>query len=134
MERGVRQRRAGRRGVAAGRVVAVVEGVVQRAIAPRLLGIAMVVAVVSCGLALSARPASAASAKITICHRTHSTTNPYRKITVSQNAVQNARHGGHDLPNGPTNPAVYDPTFASPAKNKNWGDGIPGGEPPGGGA
>src|SRR4051794_35520316 len=100
----------------------------------RLLVAGLVAAILAGCIGMSARPAGAASGKITICHRTHSTTNPYRKITVSQNAVQNSRHGGHDLPNGPTNPAVYDPTFASPAKNKNWGDGIPGGEPPGGGA
>jgi SdrD B-like domain len=68
----------------------------------------------------------AASAKITICHRTHSTTNPYRRITVSQNAVQNNRHGGHDLPNGSTNPDVFDPTFDYQPNNKYWGDIIPG--------
>lgn len=35
--------------------------------------------------------------KVTICHRTHATTNPYRKITVSSNAVDGAL-------NGPTTP------------------------------
>jgi outer membrane protein OmpA-like peptidoglycan-associated protein len=71
-------------------------------------------------------PAAAASAKITICHRTHSTTNPYRRITVSQNAVTNARHGGHKVPNGSSNPAVYDSTFTYASNNKIWGDIIPG--------
>src|SRR3954447_26184055 len=87
----------------------------------RLLGGGLVVAILSCGVALTARPASAASAKITICHRTHSTTNPYRKITVSQNAVQNSRHGGHDLPNGSQNPAAYDFTFLYAPNNQYWG-------------
>ena len=72
--------------------------------------------------------AQAASSKITICHRTHSTTNPYRKITVSQNAVQNNRHGGHGLPNGSSNPAVFDPNFSYAPNNKYWGDVIPGGD------
>lgn len=70
----------------------------------------------------------AASSKITICHRTHSTTNPYRKITVNQNAVQNNRHGGHGLPVGSLNPAVFDPTFTYVSNNKYWGDIIPGGD------
>ena len=41
--------------------------------------------------AVSATPASAATppAKITICHRTGSTTNPFRRITVSSRAVTN---------------------------------------------
>ncbi|MCU1503352.1 MAG: hypothetical protein JWM12_2706, partial [Ilumatobacteraceae bacterium] len=76
----------------------------------------------------SSAPAEAASAKITICHRTHSTTNPYRKITVNQNAVQQGGHGGHDLPNGSANPAVYDSTFSYAPNNKYWGDIIPGGD------
>jgi hypothetical protein len=72
--------------------------------------------------------AQAASSKITICHRTHSISNPYRKITVSQNSVQPNRHGGHGLPNGSLNPAVFDPTFSYAANNKYWGDIIPGGD------
>src|SRR3954462_7698973 len=79
-------------------------------------------------MAWTAHPAEAASAKITICHRTHSTTNPYRKITVSNNAVQNAKHGGHDLPSGSANPDVYDSTFVYAPNNKYWGDVIPGGD------
>lgn len=41
--------------------------------------------------------ARAANPKVTICHRTHATTNPYRKITVSANAVDGEL-------NGPTTP------------------------------
>jgi len=44
---------------------------------------------------LSESPASAAvSAKHTICHRTASTTNPYRRITVSINAIYSGNSGG----------------------------------------
>lgn len=51
-------------------------------------------------------PAAAASAKVTICHRTHSVTNPYRRISVSGHAVtRNNGHKGH-------NAAVFDPGFA----------------------
>jgi hypothetical protein len=71
-------------------------------------------------------PVAEAAPTITICHRTHSETNPYRRITVSQSAVQAARHGGHDLPAGSSNPAVYDPTFTYAPNNKYWGDIIPG--------
>jgi|GEM_PF-2558593 len=74
----------------------------------------------------SSPDAAAASAKITICHRTHSTGNPYRRITVSQNAVQNARHGGHGLPAGSTNPAVFDASWPYTPNTKHWGDVIPG--------
>ncbi|HEX4981202.1 MAG TPA: SdrD B-like domain-containing protein [Ilumatobacteraceae bacterium] len=77
---------------------------------------------------LSPDAVEAASTKITICHRTHSTTNPYRRITVSQNSVQNAKHGGHGLPNGSVNPAVFDSTFSYASNNKYWGDVIPGGD------
>src|SRR5262245_20925469 len=89
---------------------------------------AMALAVLACGLAVTAGPAGASSAKIPICHRTHTTTNPYRKITVSNNAVQNSKHGGHDLPNGSSNPAVFDPNFSYAANNKYWADIIPGGD------
>ena len=72
-------------------------------------------------------PVAAASAKVTICHRTHSTTNPYRRITVSQSAItRNSGHGGHEAASG--NPAVFDATFSYQPNNKSWGDVIPGGD------
>ena len=40
------------------------------------------------------RARAALSAKHTICHRTASTTNPYRRITVSINAIYNGNSGG----------------------------------------
>jgi hypothetical protein len=36
---------------------------------------------------VGAESANAVSGKVTICHRTHSVTNPYRRITISGNAV-----------------------------------------------
>ena len=61
--------------------------------------------------------AQAAGEKTTICHRTSSHTNPYRRITVAQSAVINANgHRRHDGPlwveGGP----------------RGWGDVIPGAE------
>lgn len=68
---------------------------------------------------------------VTICHRTHSTTNPYVRITVDQNSVGsgNSKHGGgaHDLwatslYGSKPNPNVYDSTKTYPANDKKWGD------------
>ncbi|MFM8388630.1 MAG: hypothetical protein ACKOA5_05220, partial [Actinomycetota bacterium] len=65
--------------------------------------------------------ASAGSAKITICHRTRSVTNPYRRITVSQNSIQ--RNNGHGDHTG----GVFNTTAGYYNTNpKNWGDIIPG--------
>ena len=71
-------------------------------------------------------PIDAASGKITICHRTHATTNPYRLITVNQNAVQTRRHGSHTNSTSSSNPAVFDANFTYAPNNKIWGDVIPG--------
>ena len=91
----------------------------------------------------AARPAN--SAKVTICHRTSSVTNPYRRITVKQSSVvpqnQNSpatsKHGStsgaHNdwsttkFPNATEAPSVnvFDPTFTYPANDKNWGDIVP---------
>jgi len=40
----------------------------------------------------------------------------------------NGRHGGHGLPNGSSNPAVFDPNLVYESNNKYWGDVIPGGD------
>lgn len=58
---------------------------------------------------------------ITICHRTHSTTNPYRRITVGISAVNGSSTSDHTHHSG----ARYDPTYSYPANAKIWGDIIP---------
>ena len=70
--------------------------------------------------------------KVTICHRTHATTNPYVRITVSESSISNAanKHGGskHDqYPSGSSKPVpnVYDPTKSYVPNQKKWGDIIP---------
>ena len=79
--------------------------------------------------AVAAPPAN--SNNVTICHRTHSVTNPYVRITVDQRSVGNAnsKHGGgaHDywassLYASKPNPNVYDPSKTYPANDKKWGD------------
>jgi hypothetical protein len=93
------------------------------------IAIAALLAVMATTIALpmSERQAEAASAKVTICHRTHATTNPYRRITVSQSAITRSKgHGDHVVTNG--NPPVYDSTFTYASNNKIWGDVIPGGD------
>lgn len=68
--------------------------------------------------------------KTTICHRTHATTNPYRKITVSDSAVYGS--SGHSNPNHDRDYTVngvtyhvYTPTVSYPSNQKFWGDIIP---------
>ncbi|MFM2047134.1 MAG: hypothetical protein RL383_1211 [Actinomycetota bacterium] len=70
--------------------------------------------------------------KVTICHRTHATTNPYVRITVSESSISNAanKHGGskHDqYPSGSSKPVpnVFDPTKTYVPNQKKWGDIIP---------
>jgi LPXTG-motif cell wall-anchored protein len=73
------------------------------------------------------------SNKVTICHRTHSVTNPYRMITVSANAAdgipRGARndHVSHDLSYtvDDTTYLVFDPSVSYPPTQKHWGDIIP---------
>lgn len=77
-------------------------------------------------------------AKVTICHRTHSTTNPYRMITVSKNSVDGPLNQPDGTGNAPGdhagtqhnnldsgNPNVFDPTFAYAPNAKTWQDIIP---------
>jgi LPXTG-motif cell wall-anchored protein len=98
--------------------------------------------VAASGLAISAASAVAniaqaappsGSDKVEICHRTHSVTNPYVRITVAQRSVGNGngKHGGnsHDqystvlFPSGKPNPNVFNPAVTySPAPEKKWGD------------
>lgn len=80
--------------------------------------------------------------KVSICHRTHATTNPYRLITVSVSSIvdSNSAPNGHALHNtdarrlitdGPA--GLFRPTYAYPANAKHWGDIIPPFQTQGGG-
>jgi hypothetical protein len=62
--------------------------------------------------------------KVTICHATNATTNPYRKITVSASSITNkAGHSSHD--DIYMTHHVYDASVNYPANKKDWGDIIP---------
>ena len=91
----------------------------------RLSVVALAVLLLLTGLPIfEVMPTSeAAAGKVTICHRTRSVTNPYRLITVSQNAaVKNAGHKGHTG-------GVFVTTAGHYTTNpKNWGDILPGGD------
>ena len=80
--------------------------------------------------------------KVTICHRTHATTNPYRMITVSVSSIvdNNSAPNGHAHHNtdrrrletdGPA--GVFRPTYSYPSNAKHWGDIIPPFQTSGGG-
>ncbi|MEY3691683.1 MAG: hypothetical protein RJB57_1339 [Actinomycetota bacterium] len=90
------------------------------------------VAGVSTQAVQAAPSATSQPRKVTICHRTRSTTNPYVRITVSESSIGNAanKHGGskHDAyPSGASkpNPNVFDRTKVYTANQKKWGDIIP---------
>ena len=75
--------------------------------------------------------------RVTICHRTHATTNPYRIITVSASSIVKAdgTRNGHGLhspdarrnvePTDPTKYGVYDSTRTYKPSEKLWEDIIP---------
>ncbi|WP_296648696.1 SdrD B-like domain-containing protein [Rhodoluna sp.] len=73
-----------------------------------------------------ARPAT----KVTICHRTNATTNPYRRITVSKNAADGQGNNDHTSHNesyndGTTIHKVFNKDITYPNNQKDWGDIIP---------
>jgi SdrD B-like domain/Putative Ig domain len=64
------------------------------------------------------------SRKVTICHRTHSETNPYVRITVDYNSVnKKSGHQGHDEIFAGEH--VFKAGIYKRAKDKLWGDIIP---------
>ena len=72
------------------------------------------------GFGAIASPASAtAPAKVTICHATSSTSNPYVEITVNQSSLDGGGANDHTLHAGP----VFN--FSNPAVNDDWGDIVP---------
>ena len=84
----------------------------------------------------AAEAAPRTNEKVTICHRTHATTNPYRKITVSMSSIvgngnSGNGHGDTTTGNNSHNPynvnagKVFNPTFSYPANQKQWQDIIP---------
>ena len=72
---------------------------------------------------LASTDATTRATEHTICHLTHSTTNPYRSVTVSKSAI--TRSHGHADHTGDS----FDATIAYPSNAKNWGDVIPKGIP-----
>jgi hypothetical protein len=101
--------------------------VLAKKVAPVIIG-AMFVTMVFTAQAAQAAPRAA---KVTICHRTNSETNPYRRITVSANAADGAGrndHTSHDEsytdPDTVVHP-VFDPDVSYPPSDKDWGDIIP---------
>ena len=82
------------------------------------------------------------STKVTICHRTHSVTNPYRRITVAQSSIiggANSKHGnasgahnqwsesrfGGSLTQAPSLNVFSSSHTYTPASDKKWGDIVP---------
>lgn len=85
-------------------------------------------------IATTALPSLTQLSKVTICHRTRATTNPYRMITVSVASIvdDNSAPNGHAHHNtdrrrletdGPA--GVFRPGFNYPSNAKHWGDIIP---------
>ena len=104
--------------------------ITSRRLAAGLAGASALAVLVGLAGAAPAAMSAPGSNKVTICHRTHSVTNPYRMITVSANAADGlgrADHTGHDLAfelDGTTYP-VFDPALTYPPNQKHWGDIIP---------
>jgi hypothetical protein len=101
--------------------------VLAKRVAPIIVG-AMLVSMVFAAQSAQAVPRAS---KVTICHRTNSETNPYRRITVSANAADGAGrndHTSHDEaytdPDTNVHP-VFDPSVDYPPSDKDWGDIIP---------
>ncbi|HEX8002442.1 MAG TPA: SdrD B-like domain-containing protein [Mycobacteriales bacterium] len=84
----------------------------------RQVGFGAAAAVLAVGVGVAA---AGAGGRVTMCHRTHSTTNPYRRITVSISSVNGSSANDHTHHAG----APFDATYAYPPNAKVWGDVIP---------
>lgn len=86
--------------------------------------------VLAAGAVVPAAVSAPGGSRVTICHRTHAVTNPYRLITVNANAadgVGSADHSGHDLAyeaDGTVYP-IFTSSVSYPPNEKHWGDIIP---------
>jgi len=101
-----------------------------RRLAAGLAGASAIAVLVGLAGAAPAAMSAPGSNKVTICHRTHSVTNPYRMITVSMSAadgVGQSDHTSHDVPvdYAASLPPIFDPTFSYIPRLKYWGDIIP---------
>src|SRR5260370_27225774 len=87
--------------------------------APKLFFAVLAGVALSVGVAHAVPPPTTAPAKVTLCHRTASHTNPYVQITVDQSAVFNNGivPNGHGTHTGPVFPAT--------GPDGKWGDIIP---------
>ena len=82
------------------------------------------------GVAGAAKPGdgdtgSIEGAKVTICHRTNATTNPYVKITIDPDAILNEEGHGPQNTNHNRGTGIFDPDFEYPKNAKDWQDIIP---------
>ncbi|MEY5017913.1 MAG: hypothetical protein RL431_962, partial [Actinomycetota bacterium] len=94
------------------------------------LSIAVAMLALGTGVGTAQAVPNRVNEKVTICHRTHATTNPYRKITVSMSSIignGNSGNGHGGVNHNPyyTGKPVFDPSFSYPANQKQWQDIIP---------
>jgi hypothetical protein len=92
-----------------------------------LLAAAILASGFTLGSSLAPKAEAAPANKVTICHRTHATTNPYRRITVSLNSITKSNGHGDEGASNTHNKGtgVFDPNYTYPPSEKLWNDIIP---------